>query len=99
AFRGVPARYHGPTIFWLLLERPEPDLCLTDPGFEVDLYVDADLATMAKVWLGDLSFESALRSQAVRMTGQQEFVRAFPTWLLLSRSGGGRRSQAHAVAR
>src|SRR5262249_56276058 len=33
AFRGVPARYHGPTIFWLLLERPEPDLCLTDPGF------------------------------------------------------------------
>jgi hypothetical protein len=62
----------------------EPDLCLTDPGFEVDLYVDAELAAMAKVWLGDLPFERALRSNAVQLTGARALVQTFPSWLLLS---------------
>lgn len=83
-FRGVPSGHRGPKTFWLLLERPEPDLCLIDPGFEVDLYVDADLTAMAKVWLGDLPFEGAVRSHAVRLTGPRELVQAFPSWLLLS---------------
>jgi DNA-binding HxlR family transcriptional regulator len=83
-FRGVPAAYRGPRKFWLLLERPEPDLCRTDPGFEVDLYVDAELAVMAKVWLGDLPFEHALRSNAVQLMGPRALVRTFPSWLLLS---------------
>ena len=84
-FRGVPPAHRGARTFWLLLERPEPDLCLTDPGFEVDLYVDAELAAMAKVWLGDLPLERALRSSAVQLMGPRALVRAFPSWLLLSR--------------
>lgn len=39
---------------------------------------------MAKVWLGDLPFERALRSRAVCLTGPRELVQAFPAWLLLS---------------
>jgi DNA-binding HxlR family transcriptional regulator len=46
-FRGVPAHHRGPRTFWLLLQRPEVDLCLEDPGFEVDLNIDADLSAMA----------------------------------------------------
>ncbi len=53
--------------------------CLSDPGFEVDLFVNADLATMAKVWLGYLPFESALRSHAVWLTGPRVLVQAFPS--------------------
>jgi DNA-binding HxlR family transcriptional regulator len=87
-FTGVPAGYRGPRTFWLLLERPEPDLCVTDPGFEVDLCVSADLATMAKVWLGDLTLESALRTSALRVTGSRTLAHAFPSWLLLSPFAG-----------
>jgi hypothetical protein len=48
--------------------------------------VDADLAAMAKVWLGDLPLERALRSNAVQLMGPQALVQAFPSWLLLSPS-------------
>jgi DNA-binding HxlR family transcriptional regulator len=87
-FTSVPAAHRGPRAFWLLLERPEPNLCVSDPGFEVSLYVEADLATMTKVWLGDLPFNDALRSQAVQLTGPRALVRAFPSWLLLSHFAG-----------
>jgi len=58
-YGGVPARYRGPRLFWLVLERTQAELCIKDPGFEIDLCVEADLAAMAKVWLGDITFEHA----------------------------------------
>lgn len=84
-YGGVPVRYRGPRLFWLLLEHAQADLCLKDPGFDVDLYVEADLTAAAKVWLGDISFDSALRSGKLRLAGSRELTRAFPSWLMLSR--------------
>jgi len=83
-FGGIPATKRGYRRFWLLLERTQIDLCVEDPGFEVDLYVDADLATMTKVYLGDVSFDSASRAGGVRVTGPRVLAQAFPSWLLLS---------------
>ena len=83
-FSGVPAARPGYRIFWLLLQPPQVDLCVEDPGFEVDLYVDADLASMVKVWLGDVTFEMAKHSGALQITGPLELRRAFPSWLMLS---------------
>jgi hypothetical protein len=83
-FSGVAPTYRGRRIFWLMLERTQVDVCIDDPGFEVDLYVEADLAAMAKVWLGDVPFETALRSGKVRLAGPRQLVKAFPSWLMLS---------------
>lgn len=96
-FRGVAVSYRGPCLFWLILERTQADVCIEDPGFEVDLYVDADLAAMAKVWLGDTSFESALRSKEVELVGSPELARAFPALLMLSRFAKVPRPESRAV--
>ena len=97
-FSGVPASYRGSRIFWLLLDRAQADLCVVDPGQEVDLYLEADVAALAKVWLGDLSFEQAVRSRAVRLVGSRECVSRFPTWLMLSHFAGVPRPNAQAAA-
>ncbi len=83
-FGGVAVRYRGPRLFWLLLDRTKADLCIEDPGFEVDLHVDADLATMARIWLGDCTFEDALRVGKVQLAGSRALAQAFPSWLMLS---------------
>ena len=83
-YRAIPSGHRSPKTYWLELEPPEVDLCVSDPGFEVDLYVDADLAAMVKVWLGDLSLASVLRSKEVRITGPRTLVEAFQSWLPLS---------------
>jgi DNA-binding HxlR family transcriptional regulator len=97
-FTGAAAGYRGPRLFWLLLERSQADLCVVDPGAEVDLYVEAELAAMAGVWLGDVTFESALRSKAVRLVGPREYVAKFPSWLMLSRFADVPRPAARKIA-
>ncbi len=82
-FRGVPPG-RGPSTAWLVASRREVDVCLKDPGFGTDLVVAADLGAFTRVWLGDLSFEQAVRSRDIRLDGPRELVRAFPGWLLLS---------------
>ena len=61
--------------------RDEVDLCLKDPGFPVDVTVDADLAALTRVWMGRLAYAEAARSGAVRAEGPRALVRAFPGWL------------------
>jgi hypothetical protein len=76
-------RSHSPT-FWLVIQPPETDLCTTDPGHDVDLYVDAELRAMAHVFLGRLSLRSALRDGHVELDGPARLRRAFPTWIGIS---------------
>jgi DNA-binding HxlR family transcriptional regulator len=83
-FTGVPAIHRGPKRFWLVLERAGVDLCQHDPGYDVDIYVDAELSAMTKIWLGDWSFAEAVRTKKVALVGPRPFVRQFPSWLLLS---------------
>jgi DNA-binding HxlR family transcriptional regulator len=95
-FTGIPATYRGYRMFWLLLQRPQIDLCVEDHGFEVDLYVEADLAAMARVWLGDVRFETALRMREVQLLGSTALVKAFPSWLKLSHFAGVPRPASRA---
>lgn len=69
---------------WLLLERPEPSVCLTDPGFEVDLLVTADTIAIHRVWMGELEFARALRHELIVLDGPAALRRGFPEWLALS---------------
>ncbi len=80
-FRDVPK---GKSSWWLVLDGPEPDLCLSDPGFGVDLAVRTDAVTMAEVWVGDLDLAGAIRSRRIVLEGPSHLRRAFPDWLILS---------------
>jgi DNA-binding HxlR family transcriptional regulator len=83
-FRGVPATHKAPRTYWLVIERPDVDLCIIEPGFEVDLFVNADLAAFSRVWLGEIPIRQAIRDGAVNLNGDRQFARDFPSWLLLS---------------
>lgn len=99
SFRGVPARYRGPRLFWLMVERKQAELCIEDPGFEVDVYVDADVAALASVWLGDCSLDEARRAKAIALAGSTEAVRLFPSLLPQSRFASVPRPSASGTTR
>ena len=54
-FRGVPKAKANERYWWLVIHRPEPEVCLKNPGFEVDAVVSADLAAFIRVALGYLA--------------------------------------------
>jgi DNA-binding HxlR family transcriptional regulator len=81
-FTGTPPR--RARIFWLKVRRPDAELCLKDPGGEVDLYVHADIGAFARVWLGEERFANAVDEGRIRLVGDRALARSFPSWLLLS---------------
>lgn len=84
----------GPSSrFWLVLAPGEVDLCLKDPGHEVDLWLVAELRALTEVWLGDLAFESALRDGRIELQGPASLRRDFPSWLSLSLFAGVERPE------
>lgn len=86
----------GKRSWWLVLEGADPDLCLSDPGFGVDLTVSTDIITLAEVWVGDLALADAIRSRRIEIEGQSELRRAFPGWLKLSPLTKVESQRAHA---
>lgn len=70
--------------YWLRIERPEVELCLTNPGFDVDLTVETTLRTMVEVWMGYRKVEEAFASKAIQLAGASHLTHSFPRWLLLN---------------
>jgi len=70
--------------YWLVLTQPDVTICLTDPGYEVNLLVTADLATFFKYWLGRIDYDEARRSPNLTIEGIPRYVRAFPDWFARS---------------
>jgi DNA-binding HxlR family transcriptional regulator len=67
--------------WWLVGDGQEVDLCPTDPGFEVGLYVETDLHTMTRVWMGDLALRAAVDCGAITLDGSRELRLRFERWL------------------
>ena len=47
--------------YWMVLERSEVSVCLQHPGFDVDLEVTVDTATLYRVYLGRAELGGAMR--------------------------------------
>ncbi len=70
--------------WWLVSEGAEVDLCMTDPGYEVDLFVLTDLRTMTAVWLGNVTLATAMESGRLEAHGPRDLRRKLGSWLGLS---------------
>jgi len=84
-FSEVP---QGKRRWWLVNDKEGVDLCVTDPGFEADLYIFTDVRTMTAVWMGDVSLKYAIESDRIDLEGAPELKRSLRSWLQLSTLAG-----------
>jgi len=71
--------------WWLIVDPAEGvDLCSIDPGFDVDLYVSADLRAMTAVWMGYETVRHAIERQKLIVTGDPRIAADMQRWLGLS---------------
>jgi len=71
--------------YWLVLQRPEADLCVIDPGFDVDVEMHAELEAMARVTLGQLPLVQAMKAGRIEVTGAPRYRRGLCNWLGITR--------------
>ena len=64
--------------FWMLVDRPESEVCVRNPGLDEDLVVTTDSVTLTDVHRGRVGFGVALSSGRLRIEGPSALARAFP---------------------
>ena len=62
--RETVLKFHFPECdtnrdWWIVVAAGKPDLCIDDPGKEVDVYFTTDCRTLTEIFLGDTSFKAA----------------------------------------
>ncbi|MEO8395719.1 MAG: helix-turn-helix domain-containing protein, partial [Chloroflexota bacterium] len=74
--------FHGAETvsFWLILTTGDVTLCLTDPGYEINVLVTADLAAFFKLHAGRISYQEALNDYDINVEAIPGLMRAFPGW-------------------
>jgi HxlR-like helix-turn-helix len=75
--------------FWLVVE-PDGgvDLCLIDPGYDIDLYVTTDVRTMTAVWMGLARLRDELAARRVSLAGNRGIGAQMERWLGYSHFAG-----------
>lgn len=61
--------------WWLLSEGEAADLCMTDPGHEVDVFLATDVRTMTAIWTDDITLASEIASGALEVHGPADRLR------------------------
>jgi DNA-binding HxlR family transcriptional regulator len=90
--------------YWMVLEPAEVSVCLQHPGFDVDLEVAVDTATLYRIYLGRVDLGGAMRAGLLTLTGPRALQRGFGSWFTwsafapASRSAEGRRTAASRLA-
>ncbi len=73
------------STYWLITKPGETvELCASDPGFDVDLYVETQVTVMTGFYLGRRSFERDLEDGLIFMSGDQRLIKTFRKWLKFS---------------
>ena len=70
--------------WWLVLKDGKSELCLRDPGFEVDVYMLTDLRSMTHIWMGDITIDAAKASGQLEVQGVKSLIDTMNDWFVLS---------------
>lgn len=81
--RGLPKEKRKERSYWMVIEQERVDVCLKDPGFEVDVVIYADLSAFTHVVMGYDPLDQALQEGSIVFEGPQEYVKQLPVWLYL----------------
>ncbi len=74
----------GRDCWWFVNAHGHCELCLEDPGYEVDLYLACSLPDMIYIVRGDLPLERALANERLEVHGPSAVRRHLPAWLNLA---------------
>ncbi len=79
-----PDAPRGKRDWWLVSKSGEVDLCLTDPGYDVDVMIKCPLKTMTEVWICQRQFRDAVKSGDIKVSGSGKLIGKLQDWLRAS---------------
>jgi DNA-binding HxlR family transcriptional regulator len=70
--------------YWLVVDGGEVELCMVDPGFDVNLSIRASLRSMTAVWMGLSTLRQEIEAGNIEVDGDKALARSMPSWFSLN---------------
>lgn len=70
-----------PAEWWILVNGDTTDVCIKDPGKDVDVYLTTDVRTMIQLWMGEADYGAAVRAGSLKLVGPTALTRDVKSWL------------------
>jgi len=67
--------------WWMVVQGNEIDLCVKDPGKEIDVYFTTTVKTMAEVWMGDSTYKKAIANDELKLVGPKALTKDISAWM------------------
>ena len=67
--------------WWLLIKGQDVDICVTDPGKDVDVYFTTSVRVMAGIWMGDTTYKKSLAEGSLKVVGPKSLTREITAWM------------------
>lgn len=84
-------------FYWLVFEGGDIDICVQDPGHEVDLWVEVHMRTLVEIWLGFDTLPASEREGRLHLEGSRAQREAFRGWFRLSHFAASGRQLSGSV--
>jgi DNA-binding HxlR family transcriptional regulator len=69
--------------YWIVAKPGQPvDLCLVDPGHEVDLFIRADLKAMTAAWMGWSNLRREIAAEKILLIGNSRLIGTLEKWMI-----------------
>jgi DNA-binding HxlR family transcriptional regulator len=78
-FSGVAASKTKLRLMWLVLSRPEIDICMKDPGHVVDVLISGDIAVFVAIFLGHARWKDKI-GKSIHVDGERGYSLKLPRW-------------------
>jgi DNA-binding HxlR family transcriptional regulator len=79
--------------WWLLVRDGKVDVCITNPGRDVNVFFSTNARTMSEVWMGDRTYRDAVLSGDLIIEGDLVLTRRISSWLRPSIFASSRRPE------
>jgi DNA-binding HxlR family transcriptional regulator len=76
-----PDAPNGKRNWWLVSENGEIDLCLNNPGYDVDIVIMSSLKTMTGVWVCQQHFRDAVKKGDIKVLGDSKLTSKLQDWM------------------
>ena len=67
--------------WWLVVNDEKVDVCVHDPGKEVDIYFNVCVRVMCQLWMGDISYRKAQQDGLLKLVGPKALTKHVESWL------------------
>ena len=67
--------------WWLVVMGEEIDICIKDPGKDIDVYFTTSVKTMADIWMGDNNYRKAQREGTLKIVGNTALTQDITSWM------------------